>query len=177
MFEGLVTTNTTDDKIWQFSPHGWLSFNCLANRLIPKYFNEYWIIRKPRRCGSSLGAIVANTKQKLKWKTPYTGYDISGKYPVKESLNELLENGIVGVASGRAEFGPRALGNRSLFADPRGQKMKDKVNSIKQRQEFRPFAPVIRQEDVSKWFAVPEGFTSPYMQEIVRCKFPTDFPA
>ena len=83
-----------------------------------------------------------------------------------------LELLLVGQSSGTMP-----LGNRSLFADPRGQKMKDKVNSIKQRQEFRPFAPVIRQEDVSKWFAVPEGFTSPYMQEIVRCKFPTDFPA
>lgn len=177
VFEALLQQTQQMTKSGNLVLMGGCALNCLANRLIPKYFNEYWIMPNPGDAGSSLGAIAANTKQKLKWKTPYTGYDIGGKYPVKESLNELLENGIVGVASGRAEFGPRALGNRSLFADPRGQKMKDKVNSIKQRQEFRPFAPVIRQEDVSKWFDVPEGFTSPYMQEIVRCKFPTDFPA
>ena len=74
---------------------GGCALNCLANRLIPKYFNEYWIMPNPGML--VLVSVAANTKQKLKWKTPYTGYDISGKYPVKESLNELLENGIVGV--------------------------------------------------------------------------------
>jgi carbamoyltransferase len=54
--------------------------------------------------------------------------------------------------------------------------MKDKVNKIKQRQEFRPFAPVIRQEDVSECFNVNKDFHSPYMQHVVRCKFPTKYP-
>ena len=55
--------------------------------------------------------------------------------------------------------------------------MKDKVNGIKQRQEFRPFAPVILESDVQEYFNVTKGFSSPYMQQVVRCKYPTKFPA
>ena len=67
-------------------------------------------------------------------------------------IKELKENKMVGVASGRAEFGPRALGNRSLLADPRGEEIKDLVNGIKKRQKFRPFAPAILEEDVNEYF-------------------------
>ena len=69
--------------------------------------------------GSSLGAVLAGTKQKVKFRSPFLGYNIEGEYPTDDILQELMLNGIVGVASGRAEFFPRALGNRSLFADPR----------------------------------------------------------
>ena len=61
-----------------------------------------------------------------------------------------------GIASGRAEFGPRALGNRTLCADPRGKDIKDKVNAIKQRQEFRPFAPMILEEYADEYFEGPK---------------------
>jgi carbamoyltransferase len=84
----------------------------------------------------------------------------------------------VGVASGRAEFGPRALGNRSLLADPRGKEIKDQVNDIKRRQQFRPFAPVILEELADQYFDMPRGFdTSRYMQSIARCRLPDLFPA
>jgi carbamoyltransferase len=84
----------------------------------------------------------------------------------------------VGVASGRSEFGPRALGNRSLLADPRGTEIKDKVNEIKRRQKFRPFAPVILEEHVDMYFDMPHGFNhSRYMQSIARCRHPQLFPA
>ena len=156
---------------------GGCALNCLANRHIEDYFKNVWIMPNPGDAGSSIGAIAAGTKQKLNWTTPYLGYNIEGKYPVKKALDELLENKIVGVASGRAEFGPRALGNRSLLADPTGQEMKDVVNKIKKRQEFRPFAPVILEEDVHKYFNVERGFTSPYMQYIVTAKEPTKYPA
>ena len=62
---------------------------------------------------------------------------------MKKRLANSRRTGIAGVANGRAEFGPRAFGNRSLLADPRGSDIKDRVNDIKQRQRFRPFAPVI----------------------------------
>jgi carbamoyltransferase len=82
------------------------------------------------------------------------------------------------VASGRAEFGPRALGNRSLLADPRGSDIKDKVNAIKRRQKFRPFAPVILEEYADQYFRMPNGFpTSPYMQTTAVCLKPNEFPA
>ena len=85
---------------------------------------------------------------------------------------------IVGVANGRAEFGPRALGHRSLLADPRGPHIKDAVNQIKHRQEFRPFAPAILEEHVSKYFDTSKiGTQSPYMQYTAPCTRPTDFPA
>ena len=93
-------------------------------------------------------------------------------------MSILLRDKIVGVASGRAEFGPRALGNRSLLADPRGNDIKDKVNAIKQRQEFRPFAPVILEELASEYFDMPTGWSdSQYMQTVARCKYPDLFPA
>jgi carbamoyltransferase len=55
--------------------------------------------------------------------------------------------------------------------------MKDAVNKIKQRQEFRPFAPVIAQHNVSKYFDVKDDFHSPYMQQVVICKDPELYPA
>jgi carbamoyltransferase len=82
------------------------------------------------------------------------------------------------VASGRAEFGPRALGNRSLLADPRGSEIKEKVNEIKRRQKFRPFAPVILEELADQYFDMPRGFNSSrYMQVISDCRHPELFPA
>jgi carbamoyltransferase len=95
-----------------------------------------------------------------------------------ELLDGLLTESIVGVASGRAEFGPRALGNRSLLADPRGSKIKDQVNEIKRRQQFRPFAPVILEELCDQYFDMPHGWhRSRYMQTIARCRHRDLFPA
>ena len=157
---------------------GGVALNCLANRDLGKHFKDIWIMPNPGDAGSSLGAAALKYGQKLKWKSPYLGKDIGVEYPVTRLLDELVTNKIVGVASGRAEFGPRALGNRSLLADPRGPEIKDKVNEIKRRQKFRPFAPVILEEFVTDYFEMPEGFTtSPYMQVVARCKKPEEFPA
>ena len=85
---------------------------------------------------------------------------------------------MAGVASGRAEFGPRALGHRSLLADPRGSEIKDQVNAIKRRQKFRPFAPAILEEHVNDYFAMPRSFTtSRYMQIVAQVKDSRSFPA
>ena len=156
---------------------GGCALNCLANRLIPSFFDDYWIMPNPGDAGSSLGAVLAGTGQRVEFETPYLGYKIEGEYPIDDLFNELKNTGIAGVANGKAEFGPRALGNRSLLADPRGDQMKDVVNRIKKRQEFRPFAPVIREEDAAKHFNVRPGFSSPYMQEIVICREPEKYPA
>ena len=94
------------------------------------------------------------------------------------ALKHLLTDRICGVANGAAEFGPRALGNRSLLADPRGPEIKDLVNDIKRRQRFRPFAPVILEEYASEYFDLPGGFgSSPYMQSVARCLAPDLYPA
>ena len=154
---------------------GGVALNCVANRSAYFYFDNVWVMPNPGDAGGSLGAIAASVGR-LKWETPYLGHNISGEYPVTDAL-ALLERGeIFGIATGRAEFGPRAFGNRSLVADPRGPHVKDKVNAIKKRQEFRPFAPMIMEEMVSEYFDVPTT-ELPYMQLTVPCKFPDKFPA
>jgi carbamoyltransferase len=116
--------------------------------------------------------------RRINWSTAYLGHDIPGPYPTNAILDELVINKIVGVASGCAEFGPRALGNRSLLADPRGPDIKDRVNEIKRRQQFRPFAPVILEEYVNDYFDMPTGFTdTSYMQVVAHCRRPDLFPA
>jgi len=156
---------------------GGCALNCLANRLLSSSYNNVWIMPNPGDSGSAVGSVLAKHNLRVDWQTPYLGYNICRPYPITQALAELTTTGIVGIANGPAEFGPRALGNRSLLADPRGHRMKDAVNAIKQRQEFRPFAPVIRQCDVHEFFDVPEGFDSPYMQQVVRCKHPAAYPA
>lgn len=157
---------------------GGVALNCVANRNIGKYFEDIWIMPNPGDAGSSLGAAAILQGTKLNWQHPYLGTNILGEYPVKELVNYLKEHKIAGVASGRAEFGPRALGHRSLLADPRGIEIKDAVNKIKKRQLFRPFAPAILAEHVHDYFDMPIAWEdSPYMQVVATCKKPKDFPA
>jgi carbamoyltransferase len=157
---------------------GGVALNCLANRNLGEYFEHIWIMPNPGDAGSSLGAAALAYGHRLNWRDAYLGHNIPGAYPVNSLLDSLLADGIVGVANGRAEFGPRALGNRSLLADPRGPNIKDRVNEIKRRQKFRPFAPVILEELVDKYFEMPRGWnSSSYMQVVAKCKFPDLFPA
>lgn len=157
---------------------GGVALNCLANRLLGKYFDNIWIMPNPGDAGNSLGAAALGYGKKIKWENAFLGYDIEGDYPIDKIIKELYTNKIVGVASGRAEFGPRALGNRSLLADPRGPEIKDKVNEIKRRQKFRPFAPIILEELVTDYFDMPIGWSdSRYMQVIATCRHSDLFPA
>jgi len=157
---------------------GGVALNCLANRNLGEYFENIWIMPNPGDAGSSLGAAALAYGKKLNFTSAYLGYKIPGLYPVNALLDSLLTDKIVGVASGRAEFGPRALGNRSLLADPRGNDIKDRVNEIKQRQKFRPFAPVILEEYADQYFHMPHNWRdSPYMQCVALCKRPDLYPA
>jgi carbamoyltransferase len=157
---------------------GGVALNCLANRLLGEYYDNIWIMPNPGDAGSSLGAACLGYGKRVNWTNAFLGHDISGNYPANRIIDCLLTDKIVGVASGRAEFGPRALGHRSLLADPRGQEIKDKVNEIKRRQKFRPFAPVILEEHADMYFDMPHGFSnSRYMQVIARCRHPQLFPA
>jgi carbamoyltransferase len=157
---------------------GGVALNCVANKHLGKYFDCIWIMPNPGDSGSSLGAAALGFNYRIDWKNAFLGYDITGKYPVNKVLDSLLRGEIVGVANGRAEFGPRALGNRSLLADPRGNEIKEKVNEIKRRQKFRPFAPVILEEYVHSYFNMPRGFNnSRYMQSVATCRNPELFPA
>ena len=154
---------------------GGCALNSSANTLLWNIFDMIWIMPNPGDAGSSLGAAAALYGKHLDWKSPYLGYDLGGKYPIQKIVDGILKDRIVAVASGRAEYGPRALGNRSILADPRDPNIKDKVNLIKQRELFRPFAPVVMAEHASKWFNM--DFESPYMQYTVKCLQPEKIPS
>ena len=180
--EDLILNVMTRAKKFDWSRNlvymGGVALNCAANRRIGNYFDNIWIMPCPSDAGSSLGAAALALGRRINWTDAYLGHDIPGPYPVNDILDQLLTKQIVGVASGRAEFGPRALGNRSLLADPRGSEIKEKVNDIKRRQQFRPFAPVILEELADHYFDMPRGWDrSRYMQTVAKCRRPDLFPA
>lgn len=145
---------------------GGVALNCVANTKVSKMFDKMWIMPNPGDAGSSLGAAAAHLDKPLNWQGPYLGTEISRQINPKRVAKYLLNNKICGVANGRAEFGPRALGNRSLLADPR-QSIHDTVNDIKQRQRYRPFAPAILEEFADQYF---EGPMNQYMQYVAKSK-------
>jgi len=88
----------------------------------------------------------------------------------------IVEGNVVGWYQGKMEWGPRALGNRSIIADPRNAKMKDILNEkIKHRESFRPFAPCVLEEYTSEYFDV--NVPSPYMLLVAPVKKPEKIPA
>jgi carbamoyltransferase len=77
---------------------------------------------------------------------------------------ELARGNVVGWFQGRMEFGPRALGNRSILGDPRDARMKDIINEkVKRRESFRPFAPAVLEEDAGEYFDLRGLGASPFM--------------
>ena len=104
-------------------------------------------------------------------------YEYLQREQLLQNTAKLISDGsIVGWYQGKMEWGPRALGNRSILADPRDAKMKDILNEkIKHRESFRPFAPSILEEYASEYFDI--GITSPYMLLVVPVKKPEKIPA
>ena len=89
---------------------------------------------------------------------------------------ELANGKIIGWFQGRSEFGPRALGNRSILADPRNPHTRDIINHVvKKREWFRPFAPVVLEEYYKDWFDFP--IPSPYMLYTAPVKQADKIPA
>ena len=141
------------------------------------YSKEYDLMK-----GSYLGPyfsekeiLITNKKYKAVYQHLVSFEELSKK------VAELISQGnVVGWFQGRSEFGPRALGNRSILADPRNPEMQKKLNlKIKFREGFRPFAPSVLEEDYSKFF---EGKSiSPYMllvkriQEDIKLKTPEGY--
>ena len=95
---------------------------------------------------------------------------------LKKTVELILKQKVVGWYQGRMEWGPRALGNRSILGDPRSEKMKDILNEkIKHREKFRPFAPSILEEYTSEYFDI--DISSPYMLLVAKVKKPEVIPA
>jgi len=151
---------------------GGCGLNILLNtRLIEEFNKEIFIGPDPNDCGIALGMMLDVIRPKSPIDTTYSGtnlLDINmlGDYLQNEYdhfkadildtdklVDDLYEGKIVGVARGRSEHGPRALGNRSIICNPSIPDMKDILNEkVKHREWYRPFAPVVRLEDVNKYF-------------------------
>lgn len=168
---------------------GGVALNSVANGKIiaSKKFKNVYIYPASGDNGTSMGAALfafyRNKKNKIffdKNLNPYLGYQTSDKEVLrtltqtkvnyskplniyKEVVNLLSKGKAVGWFYGRAEFGPRALGNRSILADPRDVKNKDRLNKkIKMRESFQPFAPVVLEDITDEYFKNYEAI-SPYM--------------
>jgi carbamoyltransferase len=89
-----------------------------------------------------------------------------------DRVADMIDRGLViGWFQGRLEFGPRALGSRSILADARNNKMKDIINSkVKFREAFRPFAPAVLREKAHEYFEMPEGMDAPFMLLVPRVR-------
>ena len=120
--------------------------------------------------GSYLGPKFENDfiEQKLKsFKSKLLKNIVEKKFSL--TAKELSNEKTVGWFQGRMEFGPRALGGRSILADPRSEKMQKELNlKIKFRESFRPFAPSVLREDVNEWFELNND--SPYMLLVSEVK-------
>jgi carbamoyltransferase len=157
---------------------GGAALNCVANSLIidKDWYDQIWVPPNPGDAGLSLGAIAYHTKQQINFEHAYLGHNINSHFDIRQAVENLIEGRVIGIANGRAEWGPRALGNRSILADPRGPNVKDQVNEIKHREPFRPFAPAILAEHANDYFVL-DNSNHEYMQFTALCKFGEIFPA
>ena len=139
---------------------------------------NYLMLKNPRLItpnkdfmkGSYLGPSYNNTqvREKLtKMKAVFT--ELSEEKLIEEIAKGLANNYAIGLMNGKMEFGPRALGSRSIIADPRSDTMQKNLNlKVKFRESFRPFAPSILFEDLSAWFEMTKE--SPYMLTVSKLK-------
>ena len=148
----------------------------VLNQKLNEIYSPLFIPPNPSDCGLSCGMLLSCLKPKKAPAVMYSGppiFDISKLNELKEKYgnckaspktvaNLLADGRIIAVMRGNSEHGPRALGNRSILADPRNKNMKDRINKeIKFREWFRPFAPVVLEGRVSDFFEFDK--TSEYM--------------
>ena len=186
-------------KIKNLCLAGGVALNCVANGKIleDNYFDNIWIQPAAGDAGGSLGAALAYWHHELgkpreEFKDQMKGSYLGPKFEnnfietklkslkanfkkykrdqvISLTAKELSNEKTVGWFQGRMEFGPRALGGRSILADPRSEKMQKELNlKIKFRESFRPFAPSVLREDVNDWFELNSD--SPYMLLVAQVK-------
>jgi carbamoyltransferase len=154
---------------------GGVALNCVANTKLLKLTPWDKIAIQPAAgdAGCALGA--AALIERPLWQTIYLGIESSNNILADDCADRILRGEIVPVINGRAEFGPRALGNRSLLCAPTSDNI-EKLNKIKNRTEdsWRPYAPVCQIEEIDNYFDVPQY--CPYMMftaDIVDGNFKT----
>jgi len=182
---------------------GGVALNCVANGRVLREapFEDIFIMPAAGDAGGAVGAaayvyhtLLGNPREHA-WDTAFLGpgwstgqirsYLDDNGIPYREmERDELLkttarliaDQKVVGWFQGRMEFGPRALGARSILADPRNPQNRDRVNlKIKFRESFRPFAPTVLEEKVSEWFQLDRP--SPYMLLVAGVKKGRRIPA
>jgi carbamoyltransferase len=147
---------------------GGCALNIVLNTKVKERYNrEVFVGPNPNDCGLSVGMIANFVKPENIIDVTYKGPELLDgkrlpefveKYLAKKvtakQVASLLETGkILGVVQGRSEHGPRALGNRSIICNPTLPDMKNALNlKVKNREWYRPFAPIVRLEDVSEYF-------------------------
>tara|TARA_E500000331_G_scaffold326577_1_gene344809 strand:- start:26 stop:1804 length:1779 start_codon:yes stop_codon:yes gene_type:complete len=162
---------------------GGCALNCVANykllKSLPKDVNLY-VEPVSDDSGVSMGGAMQVSDMSIDCKVEnlYLGTQLKYDYQLLEHESEsditveevaklLTEGNIVAIAQGRSEIGPRALGNRSILFDPRVKNGKDIVNSVKNREWFRPFAGTVLLEHAKEWFDLDRLEESPYMMYAV----------
>lgn len=147
----------------------------------------YYFLKNKRKIETELGKTISsniylgpyysNDAIKLFLDSKEIHYEIFERQELLKKTAKLIsEQNVVGWYQGRMEWGPRALGNRSILADPRNGNMKDILNEkIKHREMFRPFAPSIMEEFASEYFEL--DIPSPYMLLVAKIKKPDSIPA
>ncbi|MVN93047.1 carbamoyltransferase family protein [Mucilaginibacter aquatilis] len=166
---------------------GGVALNCVANARIRDKgaFKNIWVQPASGDDGTALGAALWVDAKERKtderkfemthcyWGPEYTDEEIEKsmklwKVPYRkleniaeETADILAQNKIIGWYQGRMEFGPRALGSRSILASPITAEMQARLNEVKDREDFRPVAPVVLEEEAANWFE--NGRYSPFM--------------
>jgi len=148
---------------------GGCALNILLNtKLYNELDRDVFIPPNPNDCGIAVGMMLLHMKPKKSIDLTYSGIPILDKNTLMmisenhyntspletgQVVKDLTDGKIIGVVRGNSEHGPRALGNRSIICDPSHTNMKDILNSkVKNREWYRPFAPVCRLEDIDKYF-------------------------
>ena len=161
---------------------GGVAYNGYINEMLYENWSSVYVPPAAGDEGQSIGTYMhANyvLNKEIHKPSVYAGKEYSYKDGKKVNLKEvaqaIADGKIIGWFQGKSESGHRALGNRSILADPRNPNIKDIINTeIKIREDFRPFAPSVLEEHYDKWFDTPEP--SPYMSRIVKVKKPEDVP-
>ena len=132
--------------------------------------NKRKILKTDSMNGSYLGPKFTDDQVEYELKSCGANYKkLISDQIIKNTAKALAEEKVVGWFQGRMEFGPRSLGNRSIIADPRSEKMQKNLNlKVKYRESFRPFAPAVLFEKVSEWFEI--NSESPYMLFVADVK-------
>ncbi len=179
---------------------GGVAHNCTLNGklLYSGLFEEIFVQPASHDAGCALGAALMVSNEagqappRERLQAVYWGPDVGSDDSIEQELKGwaghleiertadvaaraaewIADGAVIGWVQGRSEFGPRALGNRSILADPRPAANKDRINAmVKKRESYRPFAPSVLEEDAGAFFELPDGRAEyPFMNFVVRVR-------